>query len=63
MFRKCYVENMDRKHHLGYLGADGKITFYATLYGVNIPEDAIFSHLQENLTFPVRLIYSIYLSI
>lgn len=34
MFRKFYVENMDRKHHLGDLGADGRIIFYARLHGV-----------------------------
>jgi hypothetical protein len=32
--RKFYVENMDRKHHLGDLGADGRIKFYARLHGV-----------------------------
>jgi len=34
MFRKFYMENMDRKHHLGDLGVDGRITFYARLHGV-----------------------------
>jgi len=32
MLRNFYVENMGRKHHLGDLGADGRIKFYARLH-------------------------------
>jgi hypothetical protein len=34
MLRKFYVGNMDRIHHLGDLGSDGRIKFYARIHGV-----------------------------
>ena len=51
MLIKFYMENMDRKHKLGDLGADGRIQFYARLHGVTSRKTLSSATFKKTLHF------------